>query len=201
MLALAVGFGLFRLFESDIAVTLENWIRRLRLDPDDRLIHEALTKVANLQPGRRRLIEAGAFFYGTLHLVEGFGLIRGKNWGAFLTIIATSSLIPLELYEIGRDPSALRILVLAVNAAFVAYLISGGCYYAFSGHYAPTLAGFLPRIALYYPRALGTLAGYVGFAFALRAGLHALAHAAHEAGDIAITPGQHGLQLLSQTTR
>jgi len=123
MLAFAVGFGLFRLFQSDVAVSLEAWIRRLRLDPDDRLIHEALTKVANLRPGRRRLIEAGAFFYGTLHLVEGFGLIRGKNWGAFLTIIATSSLIPLELYEIGRDPSALRILVLVVNAAFVAYLI------------------------------------------------------------------------------
>ena len=56
-------------------------------------------------------------------MVEGFGLVRGKNWGAFLTIIATSSLIPLELFEISRKPSAVRILVLIVNAAFVAYLI------------------------------------------------------------------------------
>jgi uncharacterized membrane protein (DUF2068 family) len=123
VLALAVGFGLFRLFQSDFAVDLESWVRRLRLDPDNRLIHAAMASAVKLEAGHRRLIEAGAFFYGTLHLVEGFGLVRGKNWGAFLTIIATSSLIPLELYEIGREPSALRILVLAVNAAFVVYLI------------------------------------------------------------------------------
>jgi uncharacterized membrane protein (DUF2068 family) len=123
MLAFAVGLGMFRLFQSDVAVALEAWVRRLRLDPDNRLIHAAMMSAVSLEAGHRRLIEAGAFFYGTLHLVEGFGLIRGKNWGAFLTIIATSSLIPLELYEIGREPSALRILVLLVNAAFVVYLV------------------------------------------------------------------------------
>jgi uncharacterized membrane protein (DUF2068 family) len=123
LLAFAVGLGMFRLVQSDVAVVLEAWARRLRLDPDDRLIRAAVASAVNLEAGHRRLIEAGAFFYGTLHLVEGFGLIRGKNWGAFLTIIATSSLIPLELYEIGREPSALRILILVVNAAFVAYLI------------------------------------------------------------------------------
>lgn len=64
-------------------------------------------------------------------------------------------------------------LALAV-AALVAYLISGGGYYAFSGHYAPTLAGFLPRIAHYYPRDLGTMAGYAGTA----ACVYALARAA-----------------------
>lgn len=122
-LALAVGFGLFRLFHSDVAVALEGWARRLRFDPDDRVIHMALTSITNIRPDHRWMIEAGAFFYGTLHMVEGFGLVRGENWGAFLTIIATGSLIPLELLEIGRKPTALRILVLLVNAAFVVYLI------------------------------------------------------------------------------
>lgn len=123
LLALAVGFGLLRLFRSDVADTLEGWILRLRLDPDSRLIHEAVTRVADIVPGHRRLIEAGAFFYGSLHMVEGFGLVRGKNWGPWLTIIATSSLVPLELYEISRKPTAVRILVLLVNSALVAYLI------------------------------------------------------------------------------
>ena len=123
VLAIAVGFGLLRLFQSDAAETLEGWILRLRLDPDSRLIHEAVTRVAKIEPDHRRLIEAGAFFYGTLHMVEGFGLVRGKNWGAFLTIIATSSLVPLELYEISRKPTAVRIFVLIVNTALVAYLI------------------------------------------------------------------------------
>jgi hypothetical protein len=59
-------------------------------------------------------------------------------------------------------------IVLAVTA-FVTYAISGGCYYAFSGHYAPTFMGFMPRIVQYYPRSLGTLAGYVGVAFVILA--------------------------------
>jgi uncharacterized membrane protein (DUF2068 family) len=123
VLALAVGFGLFRLFEGDTAAALETWIRRFRLDPDNRMLHMVVSRIVNIEPDHRRLIEAGTFFYGTLHLVEGFGLVRGKNWGAFLTIIATGSLIPLELYEIARKPTAVRIVVLIVNAAFVAYLI------------------------------------------------------------------------------
>jgi uncharacterized membrane protein (DUF2068 family) len=123
LLAFAAGFGLLRLFHSDVAETLEGWILRLRLDPDNRLIHEAVARVANIEPSHRRLIEAGAFFYGSLHMVEGFGLVRGKHWGPWLTIIATGSLIPLELYEISRNPTAVRILVLIVNAGLLAYLI------------------------------------------------------------------------------
>ncbi|WP_425603124.1 hypothetical protein [Lysobacter soli] len=60
-------------------------------------------------------------------------------------------------------------LALALTAS-VAYLISKGGFWFFSGRYPePTLSGFLARIPQYYPRALGTLAGYVGVAFAMRA--------------------------------
>lgn len=56
-------------------------------------------------------------------------------------------------------------MTLAVTAS-VAYLLSKGGFYFFSGRYPEaTLAGFVARIPHYYPRALGTLAGYVGVAF------------------------------------
>lgn len=62
-----------------------------------------------------------------------------------------------------------QLAVTLVVAAIVAYLISGGGYYAWSGHYEPTFMGFLPRIAHYYPRSLGTMAGYVAIGMALAA--------------------------------
>lgn len=62
-------------------------------------------------------------------------------------------------------------LTLVVTAS-VAYLLSKGGYWFFSGRYPdPTLQGFLARVPAYYPRAFGTLAGYAGAAFALRAAL------------------------------
>ncbi|MET3929098.1 hypothetical protein ABIE51_000985 [Lysobacter sp. OAE881] len=63
-----------------------------------------------------------------------------------------------------------RLALALVVTASIAYLISKGGFWFFSGRYPePTLSGFLARIPQYYPRALGTLAGYVGVAFAVRA--------------------------------
>lgn len=63
-----------------------------------------------------------------------------------------------------------RLALVLVATASVAYLLSKGGFWFFSGRYAePTLSGFIARIPHYYPRALGTLAGYVGIAFVLRA--------------------------------
>ncbi len=123
-LGLAVGFGLFRLFKSDVAASLEQIIRHLHLDPENRLIHGAIAWISGLQPKQMRLIEVGTFFYVSLHTIEGIGLLAGKRWGAYLTILATSSLIPLECYEIYQRPRPLRIAVLAINLAIVIYLLA-----------------------------------------------------------------------------
>jgi hypothetical protein len=68
---------------------------------------------------------------------------------------------------------SLTLLVLMLVAAtFVAYLISGGGFYFFSGRYPePTLTGFLPRIGEYFPRHLSNTAFYVGTALVLHVGV------------------------------
>jgi len=123
-LGMAVGLGLFRLFKSDVAASLERIIRHLHLDPENRFVHSAISWISGLQPGQLRLIEAGTFFYVSLHTIEGIGLLTGRRWGAFLTILATSSLIPLECYEIYEQPKPLRIAVLVINIGIVIYLIA-----------------------------------------------------------------------------
>lgn len=72
--------------------------------------------------------------------------------------------------------TVLRLALVLVVTATTAYLLSKGGFWFFSGRYAePTLAGFVARVPHYYPRALGTLAGYVGIAFVLRAVVMAVA--------------------------
>lgn len=62
-----------------------------------------------------------------------------------------------------------RLALVLLATASVAYLVSKGGFHFFSGrHPDPTFANFVARIPRYYPPALGTLAGYVGIAMALR---------------------------------
>jgi uncharacterized membrane protein (DUF2068 family) len=83
-----------------------------------------LSKFAHvLTPVRLRLATAGAFVYAALFLTEGAGLMMRKRWAHWLTIIATATLIPFEIYEIAKEATALKIGTLIINIAVVAYLI------------------------------------------------------------------------------
>lgn len=79
-------------------------------------------------------------------------------------------------FHVDRWTTVPRLALVMVVTASVAYLFSKGGFYFFSGRYPEAdLAGFLARIPRYYPRALGTLAGYVGIAFVLLAIIRGLA--------------------------
>ena len=58
-----------------------------------------------------------------LLLTEAVGLMRGKRWAEYLTIVATSSLVPLEVYELSRRLTPTRLAALIVNLVIVAYLV------------------------------------------------------------------------------
>jgi len=123
ILLAAAGFGIFRLLDKDLGEVLEHWVYRLRLDPENRFIHAAIMRVSGIDRHHLKAIGAGTFFYAALHLVEGIGLVTLRRWAEYLTVIATGSLIPVEVYEIARKVSGVRIAVLVGNAAIVAYLI------------------------------------------------------------------------------
>lgn len=76
-----------------------------------------------LTPIKIKLASAGAFAYAALFTVEGIGLLMRKRWAEWLTIVATASLIPFEIYEIVKELTALRVATLVVNLAVVVYLI------------------------------------------------------------------------------
>jgi uncharacterized membrane protein (DUF2068 family) len=122
-LLIALGVGLFRLLHKDIGSVLEHWCEALRLDPGSHFVNKALAKATKVSPGQMKQLGVGSFLYAGLFLAEGTGLWLRKRWGEWLTVIITSSLVPVELYEIHRHPSWMKVGVLAVNVAIVVYLI------------------------------------------------------------------------------
>src|SRR5207237_6135277 len=95
----------------------------VRVDPDNQYFHGALTKLARLDNRKLEEISAGSFFYSALLLTEGMGLWLGKKWAEYFTIIATGSFIPLEVYELVKRVSILKVAALVVNVAIVCYLV------------------------------------------------------------------------------
>jgi uncharacterized membrane protein (DUF2068 family) len=123
-LALAVGIGVFRFLDHDPGPGAERIVTHLGLDPHNHVIHTLISRVTGIDRAQLRALEAGTFFYAVLHLVEGIGLILGRDWAGYLVIVATSSLIPFEIYEIVRKPSLLRISLFVLNVGIVIYLIA-----------------------------------------------------------------------------
>jgi uncharacterized membrane protein (DUF2068 family) len=123
-LLIAVGVGALNLLHKDVAGAVEHWVELLRLDPNNHYIDIALEKASNLTPDKIKQLGLGSMFYAGLFLTEGIGLGLEKRWAEWLTVIITSSLIPIEIYEIYRHPTAIKIAVLLINIAIVAYLLS-----------------------------------------------------------------------------
>ena len=122
-LLIAVGVGALKLLHKDVAGAVEHWVELLRLDPNNHYIDTALEKASSLTPDKIKELGLGSMVYAGLFLTEGIGLWLEKRWAEWLTVIITSSLIPIEIYEIYRHPTAIKIAVLLINIAIVAYLL------------------------------------------------------------------------------
>jgi uncharacterized membrane protein (DUF2068 family) len=96
--------------------------RRIELDPQRPWVRHLIAKLGRLRNHEVKVFGAGAIAYGVLELVEGGGLFYRKRWAEWLTVVATSLLIPFEVYELVRRPSLLKAGGIAVNVAIVVYL-------------------------------------------------------------------------------
>ena len=122
-LLIAVGLSALHLLHKDVASVAEHWVRVLGLDPGNRYVDKALQKFANLTPQKIKSLGIVSFVYAGLFLTEGVGLWLVKRWAEWFSVIITTSLVPVEIYEIHRHPSAMKCLVLILNIAVVGYLL------------------------------------------------------------------------------
>lgn len=77
--------------------------------------------------------------YAVIQLVEAYGLWGGWRWAEYLAVIATSVFVPLEVWEIVTHVSYLKIVMLIVNLAIVAYLVFKGRLFGVRGGHAAWL--------------------------------------------------------------
>src|SRR5690242_20329852 len=122
---LLLGAGVYLLFHlnTDFGRLGERVMRAIEIDPKRPFFHRIVAYLHHLHASELRTAALIASGYGLLELVEGTGLWLDQLWAEYLTVIATSLLIPFELYELVHRPSMLKAAGLLVNVAIVVYLV------------------------------------------------------------------------------
>jgi uncharacterized membrane protein (DUF2068 family) len=122
LLLLAAGVYLLFHLNTDFGRVAERIARSVDIDPHQHFFRRIITRLHNLHANALRIAGIAALGYGGLELVEGVGLWLDQLWAEYLTVIATSLLIPFELYELAIRPSLWKAGGILVNLVIVAYL-------------------------------------------------------------------------------
>lgn len=123
LLLVLSGAGLLSLLGARAAAIVHEWLEEITVQQGQHIIQHALSLLSVATPRQITLVGIASVGYGLLFATEGIGLWLERRWAEYLTIAATGSLVPVELYELARRVSVIRVLALAVNLAAVAYLV------------------------------------------------------------------------------
>ena len=123
LLFFAIGIGAHRLLHKDIADQIDLLARHLRFNPESRLVNFILEKASLINDPALRRIGFVAYCYSAVSLAEGIGLYLEKAWGEFLTLAITASFLPLELFEVFRRVTLIRVGLLTINILVFLYLL------------------------------------------------------------------------------
>ena len=125
-LFVVVALGAFGLLSRRAAARAQDWVATLAATYDRGLTHRVVALLERISALSRHRLEAlgvAALLYAALFVTEGVGLWRCRRWAEYLTVIATASLVPFEVYEITRRITVPRVGALVVNLVVVAYLV------------------------------------------------------------------------------
>ena len=133
--ALVLGLLAAAVFEFESTQTsVQAWFEREipRLEPAARqfninldksgLVHE-LRKLLNSGPVTLHFVEAFLIAYALLQVAEGVGLWSLKRWGEYVAAVGTSLFLPLEIYELTKHITWLKVVAFVINVLLVVYLV------------------------------------------------------------------------------
>jgi uncharacterized membrane protein (DUF2068 family) len=136
---IVVLIGIFRLFKAfllllggaaslglmspETGARIREWLTSIPYADDHLWLRHLIGMVAGMDEKRAMIVAIAAFSYAALFIVEGTGLILGRPWAEWVTVIATASLVPFEVFELMRRASVAKGILLIVNIAIVIYLV------------------------------------------------------------------------------
>jgi uncharacterized membrane protein (DUF2068 family) len=100
----------------------EDLVRHFHMDPARHHPQIFLDTIVNFGSAHRLALSLGALLYGSIRLVEAYGLWHGRNWAWGFGIMSAALYVPFELTELSRHVSWAGVVVFVVNLGIVAVL-------------------------------------------------------------------------------
>lgn len=123
LLLIVAASELLKAVNYDLEAMLSQWVKALHFDPGNRYVTSLLQKAGLVDDRTLKHLSWLTFAYGAVFMVEGTGLLLKQRWAEYLTVVITLSLIPLEVHELAKHFTALKLVILVVNIAIAIYLI------------------------------------------------------------------------------
>jgi len=118
----SVGLAALHLIRPTVAVKVREWVGDVPFESQQDLARRTASWLLGLPPGHAKTLAVATLLYALLFAVEGIGLLFKKRWAEWLTVVATASFIPIEVWEVSHRPASVKGLVLVVNLAVVWFL-------------------------------------------------------------------------------
>lgn len=123
LVLIALALGLLSFLHRDVDEIVGVWMSKVGINIEKghaAAFLEMLNLVTDKQLFQMSLVAFG--FAGVL-VTQGTGLLLRKEWAKYLTLVATSLLIPYEAFELAKGFGYVKVSVLLVNIAIVALMI------------------------------------------------------------------------------
>jgi uncharacterized membrane protein (DUF2068 family) len=129
---LAIGLTLFGLQARvpDVVQALKDELpllvpaaERIGWNIENSWIARTIDDIAGISPGSYGVIGLGIAALGLIKLAEAVGLWLAKRWGEYLSVIATSAFIPIEIRELIVGITPFKVTIFIINVAAVVWLI------------------------------------------------------------------------------
>ena len=118
-----------RLVHRDVAHAAEALVDRLHLDAAKKYPRIFLDLAANATDLQLWGLAGLAMAYALLRFAEAYGLWFQRRWAQWIAAVSGGIYVPVEIYELARSITWIKVAALLLNTAVVGYM----CYTLWRG--------------------------------------------------------------------
>lgn len=122
LLVISAAVYLFAIFYQDVQGVASRFARGEHLGPFRHFPNISKMLFQNMNDDRLHFLVLLAILYSAMRFIEAYGLWFGRRWAEWFALVSGSVYLPIELYELAKGFTWLKIGLLTTNLLIVLYM-------------------------------------------------------------------------------